>query len=84
MALKSRQLYYDVHSLVICKLHMSHIIIILIYIYMRFTQAVSMWNVVDPSYMSLLYEFENWLLTLREKYSPRVLQNRVLRRLFGP
>jgi hypothetical protein len=51
---------------------------------MRFTQAVSMWNVVDPSYMSLLYEFENWLLTLREKYSPRVLQNRVLRRLFGP
>jgi hypothetical protein len=32
----------------------------------------------------VLYGCETWLLTLREKGSLRVFQNRVLRRIFGP
>jgi len=32
----------------------------------------------------VLYEFETWLLTLREKCRLRVFENRVLRRIFGP
>jgi hypothetical protein len=32
----------------------------------------------------VLYEFENWSLALREEHRLRVLQNRVLRRIFGP
>ena len=32
----------------------------------------------------VLYGFENWLLTLREERRLRVLENRVLRRMFEP
>ena len=32
----------------------------------------------------VLYGFETWSLTLREERSLRVLENRVLRRIFGP
>jgi hypothetical protein len=32
----------------------------------------------------ILYGFETWSLTLREECRLRVLENRVLRRLFGP
>jgi hypothetical protein len=32
----------------------------------------------------VLYGCESWLLTLREECRVRVLQNRVLRRIFGP
>ena len=32
----------------------------------------------------VLYECENWSLTLREERRPRVFANRVLRRIFGP
>jgi hypothetical protein len=32
----------------------------------------------------VLYGYENWSLTLREKRRQRVLENRVLRRTFGP
>ena len=32
----------------------------------------------------VLYGYETWLLTLREKGSLRVCQIRVLRRIFGP
>jgi hypothetical protein len=31
-----------------------------------------------------LYGFETWSLTLREEHGLRVLENRVLRRIFGP
>jgi hypothetical protein len=32
----------------------------------------------------VLYECENWSLTLREEHRLRVFENRVLRRIFGP
>jgi hypothetical protein len=32
----------------------------------------------------VLYGFETWSLTLMEEHRPRVLENRVLRRIFGP
>jgi hypothetical protein len=32
----------------------------------------------------VLYECETWSLTLKEKHRPRVLKNRVLRRMFVP
>jgi hypothetical protein len=32
----------------------------------------------------VLYGRETWSLTLREEHRPRVLENRVLRRIFGP
>ena len=32
----------------------------------------------------VLYGCENWLLTLREEHRLRVLENGVLRRVFGP
>ena len=32
----------------------------------------------------VLYECETWLLTLREERRLRVLENRVLKRIFGP
>jgi len=32
----------------------------------------------------VLYEFETWSLTLREERRLRVLENRALRRMFGP
>jgi hypothetical protein len=32
----------------------------------------------------VLYECETWSLTLREECKLRVLENRVLRRIFGP
>jgi hypothetical protein len=32
----------------------------------------------------VLYGFETWSLTLREKHRLRVFQNRVLRRIFEP
>jgi hypothetical protein len=32
----------------------------------------------------VLYGCETWSLTLREEYSLRVFENRVLRRIFGP
>ena len=32
----------------------------------------------------VLYGCETWLLTLREEHKIRVLENRVLRRIFGP
>jgi hypothetical protein len=32
----------------------------------------------------VLYGYENWSLTLREKHRLRVFENRVLRRIFGP
>ena len=32
----------------------------------------------------VLYGHETWLLTLREERRPRVFENRVLRRVFGP
>jgi hypothetical protein len=31
----------------------------------------------------ILYDFETWSLTLREEHRLRVLENRVLRRIFG-
>jgi hypothetical protein len=31
-----------------------------------------------------LYGYETWFLTLREDYRLSVLENRVLRRIFGP
>jgi hypothetical protein len=33
---------------------------------------------------AVLYGFETWSLTLREKRRLRVFENRVLRRIFGP
>jgi len=32
----------------------------------------------------VLYGYETWLLTLREECSPRVSENRVLRRIYRP
>ena len=32
----------------------------------------------------VLYGCETWLLTLRDEHRPRVFENRVLRRIFGP
>jgi hypothetical protein len=32
----------------------------------------------------ILYGCETWSLTLREENRPRVFENRVLRRIFGP
>jgi hypothetical protein len=32
----------------------------------------------------VLYGCETWALTLREEHRPRVFENRVLRRIFGP
>jgi hypothetical protein len=32
----------------------------------------------------ILYECETWSLTLREEYTLRVFENRVLRKIFGP
>jgi hypothetical protein len=32
----------------------------------------------------VLYGYETWSLTLREKHRPRVFENRVLRKIFGP
>jgi hypothetical protein len=32
----------------------------------------------------VLYGYENWSLTLREKHRLRLFENRVLRRIFGP
>jgi hypothetical protein len=32
----------------------------------------------------VLYECETWSLTIKEEYKPRVFENRVLRRIFGP
>jgi hypothetical protein len=32
----------------------------------------------------VLYGCEAWSLTLREEHRPRVFENRVLRRIFGP
>jgi hypothetical protein len=32
----------------------------------------------------VLYGFETWFLTLREEHRLGVLENRVLRRIFGP
>jgi hypothetical protein len=32
----------------------------------------------------VLYEYETWLLTSKEECRLRVLENRVLRRIFGP
>jgi hypothetical protein len=32
----------------------------------------------------VLYGYETWLLTLREELGLRVLENRLLRRIFGP
>ena len=34
--------------------------------------------------MPVLYEYETWLLTLREERRLRVFENRTLRRIFGP
>jgi hypothetical protein len=31
-----------------------------------------------------LYGCETWFITLREEHRPRVFENRVLRRIFGP
>jgi hypothetical protein len=33
---------------------------------------------------AVLYGCETWSLTLREEHRPRVFENRVLRRIFGP
>jgi hypothetical protein len=33
---------------------------------------------------AVLYECETWSLTLKEKHSLRVFENRVLRGIFGP
>jgi hypothetical protein len=32
----------------------------------------------------VLYGCENWCLILREEYRPRVFENKVLRKMFGP
>jgi hypothetical protein len=32
----------------------------------------------------VLYDCESWSLTLREECRPRVFENKVLRRIFGP
>jgi hypothetical protein len=34
--------------------------------------------------LAILYGCETWSLTLREEHKPRVFENRVLRRIFGP
>jgi hypothetical protein len=34
--------------------------------------------------LSVLYGWETWFFTLREKHRLRVFENRVLRRIFGP
>jgi hypothetical protein len=34
--------------------------------------------------LPVLYGYETWSLTLREEHRLRVLENRVLRRIFGP
>jgi hypothetical protein len=38
-------------------------------------------NIILPV---VLYGCETWSLTLREEYRLRVIENRVLRRIFGP
>ena len=38
-------------------------------------------NIILPV---VLYGFETWSLTLREKHRLRVFENRMLRRIFGP
>jgi len=38
-------------------------------------------NIILPV---VLYGYETWLLTLREEHSPRVFENGVLTRIFGP
>jgi hypothetical protein len=38
----------------------------------------------DYDFACVLYGFETWSLTLREKHRLRMLENRVLRRIFGP
>ena len=56
-----------------------------------------MWNLLSASLLSkneteiyrtiilpVLYGYETWSLTLRAEYRLRVLENRVLRRIFGP
>jgi hypothetical protein len=35
-------------------------------------------------YIKIYYGYETWSLTFREEYRLRVLENRVLRRIFGP
>jgi hypothetical protein len=35
-------------------------------------------------FYEILYGCETWCLTLREEYGLRELENRVLRRIFGP
>jgi hypothetical protein len=32
----------------------------------------------------VLYGFETWSVTLREEHRPRVFENRMLRKIFGP
>jgi hypothetical protein len=41
-------------------------------------------NSVYKYYFVVLYGCETWSLTLREEHRPRVFENRVLRRIFGP
>ena len=31
----------------------------------------------------VLYEYESWLLTMRDEHRPRVFENRVVRKIFG-
>ena len=38
-------------------------------------------NIILPN---VLYVCEAWSLTLREEHRPRVFENRVMRRIFGP
>jgi len=40
--------------------------------------------ILTPPLPAVLYGCETWSLTLREERRPRVLENRVLRRIFGP
>jgi hypothetical protein len=45
-----------------------------------FSFAVAKQNILPV----VLYGCETWSLTLKEDYRPRVFENRMLRRIFGP
>jgi hypothetical protein len=41
-------------------------------------------KIYETIILPVLYGYETWSLTLREEHRLRVLENRVLRRIFGP
>jgi hypothetical protein len=42
------------------------------------------YNIQDYNLAVVLYGCETWSLTIRKEHRPRVFENRVLRRIFGP